>query len=661
MKTDLRDSPLFDEAKALHVAARQPGTGRISDAAEVSVSPDGKKAVFAGTLAEALEGTPKARICLTELEGGETHVLTFGPNSDRSPKFSPDGRHVAFLSDRRKGGDFQLHLLDPITGAASATPPVDGWVEYLHWSPDGSRILLGVAGHGADISGGQGAVASKQADNSLPSWIPDVQTGDEAFRWRRAYVYDLDSGSVRQASPDGINIWEAAWCGRGAIVAVASPGPGEGLWYNVGLQVIDIESGDSREVYRPDDQLGWPAASPSGKWIAVAEAICSDRWLVAGDLRIVETQGGEIRKVDTGNIDVTYAEWRSDDTLLIAGHRDFETVVALYDANSGACEDVWASDEVTAGGRYIQVSGFGDPGDCVLIGENFTRAPEIAIIRHGEYRCAKSLEVGFADELNALDSVEKVVWNAPDGLEIHGYLLKPKGTGPFPTILHVHGGPVWHWRPTWLGRGGIPFLMLLKRGYAIFYPNPRGSSGRGQAFARHIMGDMNGAETYDYLSGLDALVDRGIADPDRIGVTGGSYGGNMTSWLVTQDARFAAAVSVAPHTNQVTERLVSNIPHFMDMILQDDYTNPGGKYYTRSAIMFAKNVTTPTLNIAGILDKCTPPEEAVQFHNALLFNGTKSVLAVYPEEGHGIRTFPAVFDYCARLVGWFEDHIEGRS
>jgi dipeptidyl aminopeptidase/acylaminoacyl peptidase len=661
MKTDLRDTDLFDEARALYMAARQPGTGRISDGSEASVSPDGSRAVFAGVLTDALEGTPKTRICLIDLASGDTRILTLGPNTDRSPKFSPDGRHVAFLSDRRKSGDFQLYLLDPASGVASATPCVDGWVEYLHWSPDGTRILLGVAGHGSDLSGGQGAVASKQVDIGLPSWIPDVQTGDETFLWRRAFVYDLDSGIVRQASPGGLNIWEATWCGGDAIAAVASSGPGEGLWYSAGLHVIDIASGNAREVYKPGDQLGWPASSPSGRWIAVAEAICSDRWLVAGDLRIVDTQSGEVRKIDTGRIDVTHAEWRSDDTLLLAGHRGFETVVALYRVRSGTCEDVWASEAMSTGGTYVQLSGFGDRGDCVLIGENFTTAPEIAVIEDGAYRRVKSLDAGFADQLDAVASVETVRWIAPDGLEIQGYLLKPKGKGPHPTILHVHGGPVWHWRPMWLGRGGIQLLMLLRRGYAIFQPNPRGSSGRGQDFARRIIGDMNGAETYDFLSGLDALVARGITDPGRIGVTGGSYGGNMTSWLVTQDDRFAAAVSVAPHTNQVTGRLISNIPHLWDMILQDDYTNVGGRYYTRSAIMHARNVKTPTLNIAGLRDKCTPPEEAVQFHNALLLNGVKSVLAIYPEEGHGVRSFPALFDYCARVVGWFEDHIDRGS
>ena len=162
---------------------------------------------------------------------------------------------------------------------------------------------------------------------------------------------------------------------------------------------------------------------------------------------------------------------------------------------------------------------------------------------------------------------------------------------------------------------------------------------------------------HDCLSGLDHLVQRGIADPKRLGVTGGSYGGFMTCWLITQDRRFAAAVSVAPITNQVTEYLISNIPHFVGLFLGDTYTNPDGQYFQRSPIMHAQNARTPTLNICGALDRCTPPEEAVQFHNSLLANGVKSVLATYPEEGHWVRKWPATFDYAARVVAWFEDHM----
>ncbi len=655
MQRDIRETALYRETEALYRTFRRPGSGLVADAAEISAH--GDRAVFTGTLVDSANEAA-SRICLTDLGSGDTRVLTFGPNTDRAPRLSPDGRQVAFLSDRRKAGDFQLYLLDAETGECRAAPAVDGWVEYLHWSPDGRRILLGVAGHGADLAGAQGAATTKTAAQDLPAWLPAVDTGEEAYRWRRAWVYDLEEQRVSQASPADVNVWEAAWCGNDAITAVVSPGPSEGLWYTARLAVIQTKDGASRDVYTPHDQLGWPSGSPSGRHIAVVEALCSDRWIVAGDLRLIDTQSGEVRQVATRGIDVTHTEWRSDRHLLLAGHRGFETVIALYDLQAGELAEVWQSGEITTSGFYTVISGFGKPGDCALVGEGFKRAPEIAVIRGGRYQPIKSFDPGAEEALSVLGGVETVKWRAPDGLEIQGLLLKPAGhAAPHPVILNVHGGPVWHFRPFWLGRRSISTLMLLGRGYAIFLPNPRGSTGRGQAFVRPVLGDMGGADTHDYLSGLDHLAARGIADPGRLGVTGGSYGGYMTTWLITQDPRFAAAVAVSPVTNQVTEHLISNIPHFVSLFLEDTYTNPGGKYFDRSPIMFAHQARTPTLSTCGVLDRCTPPEEAVQFHNALLENGVKSVLVTYPQEGHGVRKWPATVDYAARMVGWFEEHI----
>lgn len=657
MEKDIRATDLYHEIEAIFNTLRQPGTGQISDAADVHVSPDGRHVVFAGTLMDTLEGVPLSRIYRTDLTSADTRELTCGSSTDRLPRYSPDGRQIAFLSDRRKAGDFQLYLLDPNTGAALSAPPVEGWVEYQHWSPDGKRILLGVAGHGADIAGGQGAVTSEQVATNEPSWMPTVETGCEGFRWRTAWVYELATNCVRQVSKADSNIWEAGWCGNEALVAVVSPGPAEGLWYSARLHIIKMDTGGSREVYAAQDQLGWPTSSPSGKHLAIIEAICSDRGSVAGNLNLIETTSGKVQQVDTRGVDITFTEWRSNRQLLLAGHREFETVVGLYDAASGTFTEVWSSTDVTGSGRYISLSGLNDAGDCVLVGESFVRAPEIAVIRHGEYQVVKSFDLGYADQAKVIKSVERVTWRAPDGLEIQGWLLLPCREGTHPLVMHIHGGPVWHRRPAWLGRWGVSVLMLIRRGYAVFFPNPRGSSSRGQAFARRVVGDMGGADADDCLSGLDYLVDQGIADPRRLGVTGVSYGGFMSSWLITRDTRFAAAVPVAPITNHVTQHLISNIPHFVPLFLADSYTNPAGKYFERSPIMHAHKVKTPTLSICGVLDRCTPPEEAVQFHNALLENGVTSVLVTYPEEGHGIRKFPAVIDYATRVVAWFEEHM----
>lgn len=656
MQKDIRESELYQDIEQYYKSLHQPGTGLVSDAAEINAASHGRTAVFSGTMMDGLEGAIPTRICEVELASGDTRVLTFGPNLDRSPKYSPCGQQIAFLSDRIQRGNFQLYLLDPATGAASATPQVDGWVEYFHWSPDGSRILLGVAGHGADVASGQGAVPSNSRGKPLPDWMPVVDNGSERHHWRHVWVYDLAANSVLQLQCPKTNIWEAVWCGVGAIAAVVSKGPSEALWYKSHLERISLAEGAGQVLFQPDDQIGWPAASPSGRYVAIVEAVCSDRTIVAGDLIVVDTVSGQVSKVPTLGVDITYTEWRSDHHLLLAGHRGFKTVVSLYDNESLEVTEIWQSAELSTVGRYATLSGFKTAGDCVMVSEGFTQAPCIAEICAGDYRTVKSINLSEPNLFDGLRPVEPVTWLADDGLEIQGWLLRPSGEGPYPLLMEVHGGPVWHWRPRWLAR--TPHMLTLaKRGYAVFWPNPRGSSGRGQHYARQVKGDWGGADAQDLLAGIDDLVRRRIADPARIGITGGSYGGFMTAWLCTQDSRFAAVAPVAPHTNQVSQHLTSNISYFDTLFLKDHYYNHGGRHIERSPVMYAHKAVTPTLNVCGALDRCTPPGQALEFHNALLENNVESVLITYPKEGHGVSKFPTLIDYNTRLINWFEKHM----
>jgi dipeptidyl aminopeptidase/acylaminoacyl peptidase len=549
MEKDIRQDPLFREIEALCTDLRQPGSGQISDAAEISVSPDGQHVVFAATVAEKLEGSLPSRIAMTDLRTGETRILTSGPNSDRLPKFSPDGKRIAFLSDCRRAGDFQLYLLEVASGAAREIAPVDGWVEYLQWSPNGRSILLGVARHGADSSGGQGAMTSQKPADALPSWMPAVETGDENHGWRCVYVYELECDRARQVSLPEMNVWEATWCGNHTLAAFVSPGSGEGLWYSAALSMIEVATGHTLDLHTPKDQVGCLSACPSGQCLAIVEGLCSDRNFVSGDLWLIDTASKSATRIDTQGVDITYTEWRSEQVLLLAGHRGFETVVALCSPQSNRFTEVWSSEEVTTNGIFASVAGIGEFGECALVAESFTRAPEIGVIRRGQYTPVRSFDLAYARYANAIDSVEAVTWTAPDSLDIQGWLLCPKGNKPFPLVVSVHGGPVHHSRPRWLGRSGLHVLTLLKQGFAVFFPNPRGSTGRGQEFVRRVYTDMGGAETGDHLSGLDYLVKQGIADPARLGVTGVSHGGYMASWLITQDCRFAGAVPVAPVTN----------------------------------------------------------------------------------------------------------------
>lgn len=657
MKRDIRTSPSYKKVEAITTQWLRPGSGEVSDLGEIALSPDGKMIAGAGVLVDKLEGLPGQRICLVDAASGELQVVSSGPRNDRSPRWRPDGKCIAYISDRDRPHDFQVQVRDVASGQETSVRLENLWIEYIHWSPDGRHLLLGAAGLGVDLAGAQGGIASPLAIEEGPAWAPSVDEGAKESHWRSLWIYDLAEAKSRRVSPDGVNVWEACWCGPDAVICIASDTPGEEAWYRADLRRIDIATGEVKSLYTPADQLGWLSASPSGGRIAVVEAVCSDRTIVAGDV-LLGSPSGNFERIDTGKVDVTFTAWQSADALMYAGHRSFETVLGVMDAQARSCREIWVSDELTIGGTRYPEAAFGRvPGDAAVMMEGHFSLPTLALVGDNKVKAIRSF--GSPEVLKQMRECGQMArhrWNAPDGQEIQGWLLTPRSPAPHALVMDVHGGPVWQWRPRYVGRTGYPGA-LLREGYAVFQPNVRGASGRGQAFARAVFGDMGGADTYDYLSGLDSLEKAGVADRNRIGVAGGSYGGYMSSWLITQDDRFAAAAPFSPVTDWVSEHLTCQIPHFCEMFLDDKMTNLGGKYFTRSPITYASRVKTPTLNVCGALDRNTPPGQALEFHQALRLHGVKSVLVTYPQEGHGVRNLPAQIDFVARVLDWFNEHM----
>jgi dipeptidyl aminopeptidase/acylaminoacyl peptidase len=659
MERDLRQTPLYHEIEEHFQRAFGPAFGKITGATNLAPSPDGRRIAFTGSKRERLEGLPSTRIAMVDVASGALKEITSGPNDDLLPQWSPDGKWLAFLSDRANKGHTQLYLLEGgQPGEPRATPEVEGTVEYCAWSADGRTILFAVAGSGADLAGAQGSgttAAAAATAEEVPSWMPQVESGVAENQWRRLWLYDRESGKSRPLSRPGLNVWEAVWAGPDRIAAIVSTAPGEDAWYTAPLAVIECKTGRERVIYRSARQLGLPAASPAGQRIAVVQAVCSDRGLIAGDLLLVDPAGGAATAIATNGVDVTYLAWRDEQRLFFAGLRGLETVYGEYNATTGAVVELWATHE-TSGMWHPSAAPTGER-DFALALESYDRFPEIAIVCDGAPQTVVSLAHAGSEYLRQVGgTVREVAWTAPDGLEIQGLLAEPTGPGPHPLILFIHGGPVAAYRNRW-SMGYMFTPLLVSRGYAVLHPNPRGSSGRGQAFAERVYGDMGGGETGDHLAGLDALVASGAADPARLGVMGGSHGGFMSSWIVTQTDRFAAAVPMSPVTDFLSQHYTSNIGYFDRLFLQDEPSNPAGRYFSRSPVQHAHKVKTPTLQTTGELDRCTPPTQAVEFHHALLEHGVESVLAIYPGEGHGVRRFPAVIDQCTRIVSWFERHM----
>jgi len=654
---DLRGSAVWTEVEDFYQRLHSPAFGQVSGAVGLHPHPSGQSATFTGTVIDKLEGVPHGHLCSVDLQTGVISDVTAGTSEDNFPRWSPDGTALAFLSDRAAAGIAQVYVLE--TGTVADARPVgalDGTVEYFAWSPDASRLLIGLAGLGADRAGGQGSGVNISTGTDLPPWVPQVEEAVRSESWRTLWIWDRATGSIQRLSRPGVTIWEACWAGPTAIAAVVTDQPGEDAWYKARLIVVDAATGETRPLLASEVQMGVPSCSPSGSEVAVIEAFSSDRQVLAGDLVVVDVATGDRRTLDTLGVDVTFHVWRDDDTLFFIGQRGLDTVAGDLLVRENKATELWASQE-TCGGRYPEAWPLPDGGMC-LIAESWDRYPEIATVRGGALKTVASLDHEGGRWLRSqVGEAKAVSWSAPDGLEIQGLLLLPKGPGPYPLVVHVHGGPVWAWRNKWVLQFHAPIAFLVAKGYAVLNPNPRGSSGRGQEFARMVLGGM-GDDVGDFLSGVDHLVAEGIADTARVGVTGGSYGGFMSSWLVTQTERFAAAIPMAPVTDWQSQHFTSNIGFFDALFLDDDPARLGGQYWDRSPLTFAAKVTTPTLHIAGLEDRCTPPTQAVEFHRALVEHGrAPTEVVLYPGEGHGVRQFPAALDVAVRVLTWFRRYM----
>jgi dipeptidyl aminopeptidase/acylaminoacyl peptidase len=657
MTNDLRGTELYLGVREHFRRALEPGFGSVSWAEDLAPSPDGRTVAFTGTRFESLERDPSSRICSFDVHEGTVEEITTGPNDDHMARWSADGELLGFLSDRAVKGTDRLYLLrrDGV-GEASEGPELSGDVEYFEWAPAGRSLLLGVAGEGVDKAGVQGSGPSLEDRSEAPEWLPESRSTAGSQQWRSAWLFDLDSGSLRRVSGEKTNVWECTWAGPGALAAVVSDDPGEGAWYEARLVTIDLRRGTESTVYESDVQLGSPCTSASGTRVAVIRAVCSDRMVLAGDLVVIDQADGATHVVDARGVDVTHAVWRDERRLVFSGLRNLDTVVAEYDVDNRLVVERWVGEDTCGGPLYPSAHPLGGDEGIVLVRQGYERPPEINVIGRESEGPGLAPHDGHRYITDVNGSLERPTWKAEDGTEIHGLLCLPNRPAPHPLVLFVHGGPIAAHRNSWSLRSQL-VPLLVARGFAVLCPNPRGSTGKGQEFAARVIGDMGGADAGDLLAGVDFLVARGIADPERLGVTGGSYGGFMTAWLVTRTSKFAAAVAISPVTDWYSQHFGSNIGAWDQWFLGGTPPAPGGAYYERSPVMHAERAATPTLVTAGALDRCTPPGQAIEFFQALSDKGVEAELAVYPREGHGVRHWPAVIDFSSRVAGWFETHM----
>jgi dipeptidyl aminopeptidase/acylaminoacyl peptidase len=623
---------------------------------ELEFSPDGTRLVF--TVAEPVKGTTRSRsIWLLDLSTRSGQAsdaaprrLTFSARNDESPRWSPDGSAIAFLSDR-DGGAAQLYLLPMRGGEAEKITDRKEAVSAFRWSPDGSRIALLMpeprpdAGAGASPSGTGGPGRN------------DSRVVDKDARRARVWLLDVASKKLTQVTSGTMQLRQIEWLPSGtALVATVSPKPESDQWDDR-IVTIDLPGGAQNEIAHPRGPFGGLAVSPDGATIAFTCARVDGP--DAHDLCTVPAAGGTPKNITASSIDrpISQARWFDGDTIVALVARGFKSGLAT----------------ITRAGRATAVDGLetnpsayarSRSGVIAYAGETATRAAELWLKAPGSPASAVTTLNAAWTSIPTV-APEFLTYESFDGVAIEAALLlppsaeasrsgQPSATSHQPSamVVLVHGGPTGRWSDTFEPWG----QLLVARGYAVFYPNIRGSVGYGQRFVEMNRGDWGGGDFKDVMAGVDAMIARGIADPNRLGIGGWSYGGYMAAWAITQTNRFKASVVGAPVIDLASEFGTENGPAYDHWFYGTPYEKLDG-FVKSSPITFVKNAKTPALILQGESDTTDPIGQSQQFYRGLKWYGVESEFVVYPREPHGLREEAHLIDRLTRIVAWYDKYL----
>src|SRR5262252_3518716 len=608
----------------------------------LAFSPDGSRVVF--TVAEPAKGAVRPRaIWMLDVATETLRQLTFSGRNDSSPRWAPDGGSIAFLSDR--DGPSQLYRLPMRGGEAEKLTDRKDAIRAFRWSPDGRRIALLMPEPKPD------ATQQRERDKD------DARVEDRDERHARVWLLDVATHQLTQATTINWRIEDIEWTPDGAgLIAVARPRPESDQW-NERIYAIDLHDGHFTPIGEPHRPIGALALSPDGKTVAYVGGRVDGP--SPHDLYLQPTAGGEPRNLTATSIDrqISQVRWIDNESLLVSVGRGFATELASV-GRDGRARTIDRLD--------VNPSQFARSADGTIafVGETATRPAELWLrTADGSTRALTRFNEKWASI--PIVPPELVKYKSADGVEIEAALLRPTtnhlAANPSspqspvagPLVVLVHGGPTGRWSDAFEPWG----QLLAARGYAVLYPNVRGSTGYGHRFVEMNRADWGGGDFKDVMAGVDAMIARGIADPNRLGIGGWSYGGYMAAWAVTQTTRFKAAVSGAPVIDLASEFGTEDGSAYDEWFYGTPYEKLDG-FIKSSPITHVKNVKTPTLLLQGEDDTTDPIGQSQQFYRGLKRYGVDTDLVLYPREPHGLREEKHLLDRLARIVAWYDRYLK---
>jgi len=640
---------------------------KFHDVRDVQISPDGKWVAYTVSSVDVAADKSDTDVWMTSWDGTEQLRLTSSPESENAPRWSPDGRYLAFLSGRPgKAKGTQIWLLNRMGGEAQQFTGFKNKLSSYEWSPDSKRLLLTMAERDpADTDDekpapGATAKAPKPIVVDRYKFKQDIQ-GYLTQKPGRFYLFDMEAKKPEALTAEGFEVASPAWSPDGQWIAFLGKEGKDAERYNTwNLYVMEARTGaEPRKITSYDGvhqtaSRAQPEWSPDGKRLVYLESGgAKNSAYNMSRLAVIAVDGGT-PKLLAGTLDrpVSSPRFTPDGAwILFLVSDDRSEYPARISANGGAVE------RLLQGPGIVSTLAQGKDGRLAVLAANDGTHPEIHALENGSLRPLTHQNDALMAELK-LGATEDFSCKAKDGTEVHGIIVKPPDYAAgrkYPTLLRIHGGPN--------GQDSHAFnferQIFAANGYVVVNVNYRGSSGRGEKYQTAILADWGNKEVIDLQAAMDHVVAAGLADPDRLGVGGWSYGGILTDAIIAKDHRFKAATSGAGTAFPLA---LYGVDQYI-MQYEEEIGPPwkvGLEPWIKLSYPFlhADQITTPTLFLGGEKDFNVPLLGGEQMYQALRSLGVPTQLVVYPGQFHGITRPSYQKDRMERYLAWYAKYLK---